>query len=174
MRYNVSQLLKSTTGTVRHYKIHEDISDLDPAISPLSTLDGDINMIRTGDDILVNGDLHTTLELSCSRCLEMFAMPVRFAIEEEFKPTIDVVTGAKIPLTPDDEAETLIDARHQLDLTEVVRQNLILAMPMYPVCRSKCKGLCPHCGQNWNEAPCDCTLEEIDPRLAVLKQLLEE
>ncbi len=60
------------------------------------------------------------------------------------------------------------------NLTEVIRQNLLLAMPMYPVCRSKCKGLCPHCGQNWNEAPCDCTLEEIDPRLAVLKQLLEE
>ena len=107
MRYNVSQLLKSPTGTVRHYKIHDDISDLDPAISPLSTLDGEIQMIRTGDGILVNGDLHTTLELSCSRCIEMFAMPVRFGIEEEFKPTIDIVTGAKIALTPDDEIETM-------------------------------------------------------------------
>ena len=174
MRYNFSQLLKSPTGTVRHYKLHEDIGDLDPAISPLSTLDGELTMIRTGDGILVDGDLYTSVELACSRCLEPFSTPVRFAIEEEFKPTIDIVTGAKLPQTEADEPATRIDARHILDLSEVVRQNLLLALPMYPVCRSKCKGLCPNCGQNWNEGPCDCTFEQIDPRLAVLKQLLEE
>ncbi|MGB8647909.1 MAG: DUF177 domain-containing protein [Anaerolineae bacterium] len=174
MHYNVSQLLKSPTGAVRHYKIHEDISDLDPTILPLSTLDGEIQMIRTADGILVSGNLYTTVELSCGRCLEMFAMPNRFAIEEEFRPTIDVITGAKISLTPDDESETLIDARHMLDLREVIRQDLLLALPMYPVCRSKCRGLCPNCGQNWNEAACNCSLEEIDPRLAVLKRLLQE
>ncbi len=174
MRYNVSQLLKSPTGTARHYKMHEDISDLDPAIVPLSTLDGEVTMIRTADEILVTGDLHSTVELSCSRCLELFAMPVRFNIEEEFHPSIDIITGAKMPLTEEDEPATMIDAHHTLDLSEVVRQDLLLALPMYPVCRSKCKGLCPNCGQNWNEAPCDCTLEEIDPRLAVLRNLLEE
>ncbi len=174
MRYNVSQLLKSPTGTTRHYKMHEDIGDLDPAIVPLSTLDGEITLIRTADGILVTGDLHTSVELSCSRCLELFAMPVRFNIEEEFHPSIDIVTGAKIPLTEEDEPATMIDVHHLLDLSEVIRQDLLLALPMYPVCRSKCKGLCPSCGQNWNEAPCDCTLEEIDPRLAVLKNLLKE
>ncbi len=174
MRYNVSQLLKSPTGTTRHYKIHDEIGELDPAISPFSTLDGEITMIRTTAGILVRGDLYTTVELSCSRCLELFAMPVRFTVEEEFHPSIDILTGAKMPQTEEDEPATLIDAHHMLDLSEVVRQNLLLALPMYPVCRSKCRGLCPHCGQNWNEAPCDCTLEEIDPRLAVLRDLLEE
>lgn len=174
MRYNVSQLLKSPTGTTRYYKIHDDVTDLDAAITPLSTLDGEITMVRTADGILVTGDLHTSVELSCSRCLDLFAMPVRFSVEEEFHPSIDIITGAKIPLTSDDEPETRIDVHHILEVSEVMRQNLLLALPMYPVCRSKCKGLCPKCGQNWNEAPCDCTLEEIDPRLAVLKQLLEE
>lgn len=173
MRYNVSQLLKSPTGTSRHYKIHEDISDLDPAVSPLSTLDGELSMIRTLDGVLVSGELYTSVELACGRCLDLFAMPVRFTVEEEFKPSIDILTGAKIPLTDADEPETRIDVHHILDLSEVVRQNLLLALPMYPICRSKCKGLCPNCGQNWNEGSCDCTLEEIDPRLAVLKQLLE-
>ncbi len=174
MRYNVSQLIKSPTGTVRQYKLHEDIGDLDPGISPLSTLDGDVKLVRTADGILASGDLHATVELSCSRCLDLFAKPLRFGIEEEFKPTIDIVTGARMPMTEDDEPATMIDAHHMLDLTEIVRQNLLLAQPMYPVCRSKCRGLCPNCGQNWNEAPCDCTLEEIDPRLAALKQLLDE
>ena len=174
MRYNVSQLLKSPTGTVRHYKIHEDIVDLDPAITPLSSLDGELTMLRTVDGILVSGDVHTSVELSCSRCLDLFAMPVRFGVEEEFHPSIDIITGAKIPFTDSDESETRIDTHHILDLAEIIRQNLLLGLPMYPVCRSKCKGLCPDCGQNWNDGPCSCTLEEIDPRLAVLKQLLEE
>ncbi len=174
MRYNVAQLLKSPTGATRHYKIHDDISGLDSAIAPLSTLDGEVTLIRTADGILVTGDLHTTVELSCSRCLELFAMPVRFSVEEEFRPSIDIITGAKMPITQEDEEATRIDAHHLLELTEVIRQNLLLAMPMYPVCRSKCKGLCPSCGQNWNQAPCDCTLEDIDPRLAVLRDLLKE
>jgi DUF177 domain-containing protein len=174
MRYNVSQLLKSSTGSIREHKVHEDIADLDPAIAPLSSLDGELTMIRTVDGILVRGDLHTSVELSCSRCLDLFAMPVRFGIEEEFRPSIDVVTGAKIPLTEEDEAETRIDTHHILDLSEVVRQNMLVGLPMYPICRSKCKGLCPSCGQNWNEGPCSCKLEDIDPRLAVLKQLLDE
>jgi uncharacterized protein len=174
MRYNVSQLLKSTTGTIRHYKIHDDIGELDPAVTPLSTLDGEITMLRTVDGILVSGALHTSVELSCSRCLDLFAMPVRFSVEEEFRPSIDINTGAKIPVTDEDEPETRIDTHHILDLGEVIRQNFLLGLPMYPICRSKCKGLCPNCGQNWNEGLCDCSLEQIDPRLAVLRQLLKD
>lgn len=174
MRYNVSQLLKSPTGTIRHYKIHDDIDDLDPAIDPLSKLDGELTMLRTADGILVSGDLHTSVELGCSRCLDLFAMPVRFGVEEEFHPSIDILTGAKVPVTDGDEVETRIDVHHILDLSEVIRQNLLLAIPMYPICRSKCKGLCPNCGQNWNERSCACSTQELDPRLAVLKQLLED
>lgn len=174
MRYNVSQLLKSPTGTMRHHQFHDEIVDLDPAVTPLSALDGEVALIRTVDGILVSGDLHTSVELSCSRCLEPFAMPVRFNVEEEFHPSIDILTGAKIPMTDMEEPETRIDTRHILDLSEVIRQNLLVALPMYPICRSKCRGLCPNCGQDWNESPCECDLEEIDPRLAVLQNLLKE
>ena len=101
-------------------------------------------------------------------------MPVRFALEEEFHPTIDIVTGANLPILSDEEPATRIDAHHILDLTEVVRQNILLAIPPYPVCRSQCAGLCPQCGQNWNEGTCDCTDDQVDPRLQVLKKLLEK
>ena len=79
-----------------------------------------------------------------------------------------------MPLTADDEAATRIDAHHEIDLTEVVRQNILLAIPPSPICRSKCAGLCPTCGKNWNEGLCDCRRDEIDPRLEKLKQLLDE
>ena len=174
MRYNVAQLLKDETGQTREYGLHEDIGQLDPGIVPLSALDGKIYMIRTADGVLVTGKLHASVELVCSRCAELFAMPIRFEIEEEFHPTIDIATGASLPLPADDEQATQIDEHHIIDLTEVIRQDMLLALPPHPVCRSKCAGLCPNCGKNWNEGPCDCTHDELDPRLQVLKQLLDE
>jgi len=174
MRYNVAQLLKEQSGQTRQYTLHEEISALDPDIVPLSTLDGNIQLIRTADGVLVTGKLHTSIELVCSRCLEPFAMPLQLALEEEFRPTIDIVTGASLPLLTDDEEATRIDARHTLDLSEVMRQNILLAIPPYPVCRSQCVGLCPQCGKNWNAGPCDCRRDDIDPRLQVQKQLQDK
>ncbi len=72
MRYNVAQLLKESTGQVRQHTLHEDISQLDPDITPLATLDGSAQMLRTADGVLVMAKLHTTLELTCVRCLEKF------------------------------------------------------------------------------------------------------
>lgn len=174
MQYNVAQLLKDETGQTRQYALHEEINALDPGIVPLSSLDGKIQMIRTADGVLVTGNLHSSLELICSRCAEPFSMPLQFKIEEEFRPTIDIVTGANLPIPIDDEQATRIDEHHTIDLSEVIRQDMLLAIPPNPVCRSKCAGLCPICGKNWNEGPCDCKHEEIDPRLQVLRQLLDE
>jgi len=174
MRYNVAQLLKDETGRTRQYALHDEIGSLDPGIVPLSALDGKIQMIRTADGVLVTGTLHTSVELVCSRCAEPFSMPLKFSLEEEFRPTIDIVTGASLPVPADDEEATQIDEHHTVDLTEVVRQDLLLAIPPNPVCRTKCAGLCPICGQNWNEGSCDCKRDEIDPRLQVLKKLLDE
>lgn len=174
MKYNVSQLLKEQSGGIRHYTLNEDVSGLDNEVSPLSTLNGEIRLIRTADGILVQGTLNTSLELVCSRCLESFSKVVRFVLEEEFRPAIDISTGASLPQLADDEQATRIDAHHILDLTEVVRQDILLAIPPFPICRSHCAGLCPKCGQNWNNGSCDCTDEFVDPRLEVLKQLIEE
>lgn len=174
MQFNVAQLVKGETGEIRQYTLHEDIGTLDPGVIPLSALDGKIQMIRTAEGVLVTGNLRASVELVCSRCAELFSLPLRFTVEEEFRPTIDIVTGASLPLLEDDEPATRIDERHLIDLTEVIRQNLLLAIPPNPICRSKCAGLCPVCGQNWNDGTCDCRQDDIDPRLEVLKQLLDD
>ncbi len=174
MRYNVSQLLKDHIGATRHYSLHEDIADLDPSLKPLTDLNGSVDLIRTNEGILVRADSRTSVELTCSRCLTFFALPVRFKIEEEFHPTVDISTGARLPQPDDPDEATLIDAHHLLDLSEIVRQDLTLALPLVPLCRNDCKGLCPNCGKNWNEGACDCEEQELDPRFAVLKQLLDE
>ncbi|TAH49942.1 MAG: DUF177 domain-containing protein [Chloroflexota bacterium] len=174
MRYNVSQLLKEHVGATRHYQLQEDISELDPSLKPLTDLVGNVDLIRTNEGILVRADLRTNVELTCSRCLVQFSMPVRFRIDEEFHPTIDILTGARLPQPDDADEATKIDAHHLLDLSEIVRQDLTLALPLVPLCRNDCKGLCPNCGKNWNEGDCECADVEMDPRFAILKQLLDE
>ncbi len=174
MQYNVSQLLKEGTGAMRNYDLHEEIAHLDAEIKPLTTLAGKIQMIRTMDGVLVRGNLHCSLELDCSRCLDPFATPLKFALEEEFRSRLDIVTGAPLPIEQAEDSATLIDEHHTLDLTEVVRQDLLLAMPPFPVCRSACAGLCPTCGKNRNYEKCDHADADIDPRLEKLKELLKD
>lgn len=168
MRFNVAQLLKGATGSSRRYQIREGIEDLDPELVIREPLVGQIEMVRTADGILVRGALTTVVELQCDRCLEPLIQGVEFKIEEEFHPTIDMSTGAPLPY---DEEETRIDEHHILDLTELVRQSIFLALPMHPVCRLDCLGLCDRCGQNLNEGPCDCKESTVDPRLEILKKI---
>jgi uncharacterized protein len=112
---------------------------------------------------------HTAL--ACARCLE--PVPVDFGVEMEevFVPTIDMATGKSI--TPEEEDQALwIDEHHILDLTEVLRQNVLLELPMHVLCREDCRGLCPECGTNLNEATCDCR-PDVDPRWSSLTDLLK-
>ena len=150
----------------------EDIKGIDDELKIQDLLTGSLKMIRTTNGILVTGALHTVLELECCLCLEPIFMPVELDIEEEFRPSVDIQTGATLPVTDDDEEATTIDEHHILDLTEVVRQAVFLASPMHPLCRENCAGLCVQCGQNLNEGQCDCITEAVDPRMEILKQLL--
>jgi len=168
MRFNVAQLLKKATGSSRRYQVREGIEGIDPGLIIREPLVGQIEMVRTADGILVRGELITALELQCDRCLEPFIQKVGFEIEEEFHPAIDMSTGGKLPC---DEAETRIDEHHILDLTELIRQSIFLTLPMHPLCRLDCPGLCDRCGQNLNEGPCDCKESIVDPRLEMLKEL---
>jgi uncharacterized protein len=135
-------------------------------------LRGKVKFLRTGNDILVTGHLQTEVGLPCRRCLAPVAVPVAFDLEEQFRPSIDLITGQALPAEGAEEEATRINARHILDLTEVVRQNLLLAVPISALCSSQCRGLCPDCGANLNEGPCGCRREGGDPRLAALRDLL--
>jgi uncharacterized protein len=169
---NVAQLLKGRTGAVRRLDLAADIAGIDDELVIRSPLTGSVTLVRTADGILVTASLETDLELECGRCLDPFIVRVRLKIEEEFHPSVDIHTGAQLPVVDTAEDATTIDEHHDLDLTEVVRQAIFLAMPMNGLCRADCAGLCPLCGQNLNEAQCQCETDEVDPRLEVLRELL--
>lgn len=172
MKFNIAQLLKSAVGTSRQYDLDEDIVGVDQDLQIVEPLVGKIRLLRTNDGILVTGRLHTGVRLPCRRCLRLFTLPVDFDLEENFYPSVGVTSGAAIPIGDAEDAATRTDEHRILDLTEVVRQNLLLALPISPLCSPLCRGLCPGCGADLNTEPCTCQSEEGDPRLAVLRQLL--
>jgi uncharacterized protein len=159
MQVNVAQLLKGAIGSERDYEVSGTIDIT--ADGNGSLVQGKVSLTRTDRGILVKGVLDTEVELTCSRCLSLFNCPLTLKIEEEYFPTSDVVSGASLPL-PDDPDRFIIDERHVLDLTEALRQCALLAIPMKPLCREDCAGLCPNCGHNINLGPCNCLSQGVD------------
>ncbi len=168
MQINVAQLLKAPIGSIRDYEVREVIDVTGDGNGSL--VQGKVRLMRTDRSILVKGVLDTEVELTCSRCLSSFSCPLTLNIEEEYYPTTDVVTGASLPV-PDEPGCFTIDERHVLDLTEAIRQYALLAIPMKPLCREDCAGLCPHCGCNLNLGACNCPPRGADPRWSELSKL---
>jgi len=168
MQINVSQLLKEPIGSSRDYDIDEmvDVTGDDSG----GKVQGGVRLVRTHRGILIQGKLRAEVELTCSRCLSLFNCPLTINFEEEYIPTIDVASGAPLP-SPAEPGSFVIDEHHVVDLTEAIRQYTLLAIPMKPLCREDCAGLCPNCGQNLNKGPCDCP-PTIDPRWSELSKLL--
>ena len=173
--FNVSQLLKEPTGATRQALIEADLHQLTPDLvadwpDAPATISGPVRLMRSPDGVLVQGRLEAELELPCSRCLEPVPVTFEVRLEEVFAPTIDISTGRSV--TPEEEDRALwIDGHHQLDVSEVLRQNVLLALPVQVLCRTDCRGLCPQCGQDLNRGNCDCK-PEPDPRWSALVDLL--
>jgi uncharacterized protein len=129
-----------------------------------------LELHRDKAKVRLAGTLSTTVEVECSRCLESFSVPVESVFNVEYLPT----TAA--PATPDVEVgeQELDTAFYQdgvIDLRQLVREQILLQLPMKPLCSESCAGLCPMCGTNLNTGSCDCSQEWEDPRLAPLKAL---
>lgn len=174
MEFNVAQLLKQPTGNTRQYEINENLDDLDPELVIQTAIKGKVKFTKIPKGILVTANLNTRVELSCNRCLDPFDQSLSIELEEQFRPFVDLQTGASLPQSEEDEEATQISEKNIIDLSEVTRQALLIAVPTSQSCRLDCKGLCQRCGKNLNEASCICTVEEVDPRWEALRSLLDQ
>lgn len=166
MEYNVSSLLKQHTGATREYEVDDDLI-VDGATRRVR---GHVRMDRTPDGVFVRARIAGEMQDECSRCLQSVAYPIVLEIEEEYIPTVDVNTGARITLPEGDEEAYRIGERHILDLREAAQQYWALALPIAPVCREDCPGLCPACGEEIGpDHPC--SREQIDARWQKLAHL---
>jgi uncharacterized protein len=130
---------------------------------------GQVSLSKHGPDILVRGSLSGQMELACSRCLESFPAPA--AIEFDLllvpgPPTAD----ADEELSPDD-LDLDYYTGETVDLESLLREQIILMMPLKPLCDETCKGLCPRCGANLNRDTCSCPTDAVNSPFARLAKL---
>ena len=134
------------------------------------TLDFDIH--KDKDRFRLEGTVRTVLELPCSRCLEPFRLPVDAAVNLRYLPASDQSSDDEQEVAEED-VDISFYQDDQIDLTGLLREQFYLALPMKPLCRDDCRGLCPQCGVNRNTGTCDCETGWEDPRLAPLKGLIK-
>ena len=134
---------------------------------------------RMGQDVYIEGVLTGALDLECSRCLVRYREPLR----ESFRLVLEPA-GTRVPAEPEaaralarrgiclgDELEMGWFQGYEIDLGDFVREVLTLALPVQPLCREDCRGLCPHCGVDRNTSPCDCDEQRAKSPFAKLEAL---
>ena len=121
-----------------------------------------------GSEVFVRGRLKATVEQTCGRCLEAF--PARIDAPVDVRLVPKPVGADNVELGADDLDVDFYE-NDELDVARVVGNEATLALPMKPLCREDCRGLCPVCGANRNVAPCTCDTRPPDPRLAALRDL---
>jgi uncharacterized protein len=166
MKFNVSSLLKEPTGAVREFQIDEDVRIEGEPVR----LRGTVRFDRTPEGVLVRAQLSGEAPAECSRCLKPLVSPVYVSFGEQYLPTIDIVTGARVEPAEGEEDAYRIDQRHMLDLSEPIAQYWSMALPMAPVCSEDCAGLCQECGADRTTGH-SCGGEPVDARWSKLRNL---
>lgn len=144
----------------------------------VAPVDLKVRVTKDAQKVRLTGRVRTTLEADCGRCLEAFSVPVDAALDLMFLPETgeaagQVAAGKGEKEVRDDDVGVSFYKNDTIDLGEVMRDEFYLALPMKPLCRDDCKGLCPQCGVNRNRETCACTVDWVDPRLESLKSLLK-
>lgn len=161
---NVAGLLKGQTGQFREFELALDRFPLDDGLLA-EDVSGTIRLTRLRDGVMAQVVAGGVVEVECARCLRPYRQPFDVAFDEEYRQTVDVRTGAGVEVEGETDEDTArIDDNHLLDIGEVLRQEIVLALPMRPDCGELCPG--PDQVDDGNETV-------VDDRLAALASLLD-
>jgi uncharacterized protein len=171
MKINVAQISEDEALTIHH--VYEEgqpqLESDDSRIVGRPELD--LQAMRAADKVNLIGSLKATVAYDCDRCLKPIEMAVDKSFDLSYIPPLGI--GEEHELK-DQDLDTSFYAGEAIDLDDLVREQVELALPMARLCRKECQGLCPECGANLNEGQCSCATREIDPRWAALEQFKTE
>jgi uncharacterized protein len=152
----------------------EEVLDLgvpaDTCAGP-ARIGAELHVGRSGRGLLISGAFHSAVLLICSRCLE----PFEFRADDRFH----LYCGTAVQGPPeeehglaDDELDVTYLEQGRINTDHLLRENILLSLPVQPLCREDCRGLCARCGANLNQGACNCEEARVDPRLQALRKLL--
>ncbi len=130
-------------------------------------------LIKLEEQVIFRGELSTELEMTCSRCLEAFHISLHLSVGEIlFLPwTAEQEKEVTESVSEEGALDIYYYRENRLDFCDLMHDQICLAIPLKPLCKESCQGLCVHCGQNLNLAQCTCKEEQRDPRFEILKKL---
>lgn len=133
-----------------------------------------VKVTRMQEDVLVQGTTETTARMPCSRCLEPVDIPLRGAFETLFVPRERADAEGPERREQDwGDQRVSFYAANTVDLSDEVAHTLRLELPMRPLCKEECAGLCSSCGKDLNQGPCGCEPEEPTDVWEPLRKLVE-
>jgi uncharacterized protein len=162
--------LEGGKGDFAHVYQPDDLNPVDERVSLTrsATVSGKVRL--AGNEVFVNGHVETRAQVECDRCLQ----PVEAQVDADF--ALEYISGSEyessgaVELTAAEMSVSVFDG-HAIDVDEIVKEQIVLAVPTRMLCREDCKGICPECGTDRNTGDCSCATNDIDPRWAALKNL---
>ena len=165
IKINVAEIQKKLVGE-KILKFDLDAKELEitpEELNLLSSVQLEGTMSNAGDVLLLKANMTAKVQRMCGRCLKEFSAETQADVLEKFYPV-----GAE-----NLEDDAFVYDSDVIDITEPLRESLLLAEPMQALCKEDCRGLCPVCGADLNDGDCGCDRETVDPRLAALKQFIK-
>ena len=131
----------------------------------------DLSIQKSGEEYFCQGEVTASVELECARCLEPFTMEIKGKTDFIVCPEASVASRKQ---EAEDDEDYVYFQRGELraDLSGIVRQAIVLEVPIKPLCSESCRGICPQCGRNLNQGDCGCHIDDVDGRWEGLRNIL--
>jgi uncharacterized protein len=162
-RLNVGFIVHQAVGYSRDFSFEFPFIAFPPDLE-LNDLKGEVRVTRTAQGLLLQASTSANAKTECASCLDECIITLSTDFTELYAFSQNSVT----------DSELLLPENNIIDLEPIVREEMLLAFPIKPLCRPDCQGLCPICGENRNTTACNHENDYIDPRLEALRTLLEE
>lgn len=162
--------LEGGKGGFAHVYQPDDLNPLDERIRLVEpvAVKGNVKLARAL--VQVNGHIDTRAQVECDRCLQPVELPVDAEFALEYITGSDYESSEAAELTDEEMSVSVFDGE-AIDVDEIVKEQILLAVPTRMLCREDCKGICPECGIDRNSGECACVTDDVDPRWAALKNL---
>ncbi len=160
--------LEGRKGDFAHVYQPDELNPVDERVNLAepATVSGHVRL--EGNQVFVEGHVETRAQLECDRCLKPVELPVSADFALEYITGADYESSSVAALSEEELSVSVFDGE-AIDVDEIVKEQILLALPARTLCRDDCKGICPECGNDRNTGECNCTPNEIDPRWAALK-----
>jgi uncharacterized protein len=162
--------LDGSKGDFAHVYQPEELNPVDDRVSLIApaAVNGKIGL--SGNEVFVNGHVETRVQVECDRCLKPVELPVNADFTLEYISGSEYESSEVVELTEAEMSVSVFDGS-AIDVDEIVKEQILLAVPTRMLCREDCKGICPECGTDRNTGKCNCVTNDTDPRWAALKNL---